>query len=235
VAALIPAFQAGGTVAGVVRGLAASAAQRNVSLPIWVVDDGSTDSTAWAAEQSGARVLRHQKNLGKGAALLTGFRALFGEGFDVAVTVDADGQHPADQAVMLACAPATADTLILGVRNLLRDGAPPSHRFSNAISNRFLSWFSGHRLIDTQCGLRRYPLRQTLALTIKSPGYALEAEIILRALGAGWQLEQVPVNVVYAGGAARASHFHVVRDPAKIVFRVLGTWLDVSIARRAGK
>ena len=109
---------------------------------------------------------------------------------------------------------------------MVRDGAPKNSQFSNSISNFFLSRFAGMRLADTQCGLRRYPLPQTLSLRPASPGYAFEAEVILRAARAGWVIEQVPVRVIYPPVNQRVSHFHVVRDPTRIVFRVLKTWFE---------
>ena len=209
-----------------IRGILDQANSQGTTVPVWVVDDGSTDDTAKVAELAGARVIRHATNRGKGAALVSGFRALVQEGFEATVSLDADGQHPAEEALRLACLPSPAETLVLGVRNLVRDGAPRSSQFSNSISNRFLSLFSGQSLRDTQCGLRRYPLPQILELAPRSPGYAFEAEIILRAARAGLRIDQVPIRVWYPPAAARISHFHSVKDPTRIVFRVLSTWLD---------
>lgn len=225
-AVLIPAYQAEATVANVVRGIHEAAERAQTRLPVWVVDDGSTDATETVAKRAAACTLRHASNRGKGAALLTGFRALVEEGFDAAVTVDADGQHPAEEALRLACHPSPSTALVLGIRDLCRDGAPKSSQFSNSISNRFLSWFTGQDLRDTQCGLRRYPLSETLKLNLESPGYAFEAEVILRAARARCEIVQVPVRVFYPAPSERVTHFHNVRDPARIVFRVLRTWLD---------
>jgi glycosyltransferase involved in cell wall biosynthesis len=226
VAALIPAFQAQNSVPDVIRAIQAEANNHGTTLPILLVDDGSTDDTAKVAQDAGAKVIRHVTNRGKGAALLTGLRALALKGFEAAVTVDADGQHPAEEALRLAYLPTPAETLVLGVRDLVRDGAPRSSQFSNSISNRFLSLFSGRSLGDTQCGLRRYPLPQVLDLATRSPGYAFEAEVILRAARAGLKIVQIPVRVWYPPASARVSHFHSVKDPTRIVFRVLGTWLE---------
>ena len=85
---LIPALDAAETVGTVVRELRDELGD---ALPIFVIDDGSRDATAQVAEAAGARVLQHLKNLGKGAAIRTGLRAAREAGFDVAVTVDADG------------------------------------------------------------------------------------------------------------------------------------------------
>lgn len=188
---------------------------------VWVVDDGSSDGTADVARAAGATVLRHPENRGKGAALVTGLTRASECGLDVIVSVDADGQHPADEAAALLCDPAPLDALVLGVRDLASAGAPRANQRSNAISNFFLTRFSGRALHDTQCGLRRYPVRPTLELGASAPGYAFEAEVVLRAARAGWAIAQRPVRVLYPSD--RVSHFHVVRDPAKIVGRVVWT------------
>ena len=84
--ALIPGYQEGPRIATVVEGARAS-------LPVVVVDDGSTDDTAARAEAAGAIVLRQIPNAGKGAALRTGFRYALEQRAEAVVTLDADGQH----------------------------------------------------------------------------------------------------------------------------------------------
>ena len=190
---------------------------------VFVVDDGSRDGTASAAREAGARVVVLPRNRGKGAALRAGMAAAAAAGFDVAVTLDADGQHPASEAVGLLDADADSAAMVLGVRDLVRDGAPRASQISNRISNFFLSLFSRRALADTQCGLRRYPLPLALTLGGRDDGYAFEAEIILRAIAAGVRLVQVPVRVIYPPAAERVTHFDSVRDPARIVVRVVKT------------
>jgi glycosyltransferase involved in cell wall biosynthesis len=232
VLALVPAFQAersvGAVVSGLLRELSWSDEPRVV-----VVDDGSTDGTAEAAERAGATVLRHAENQGKGAALRTGFSFARERGFDAAVTVDADGQHPPDEAARVALHPAPRTALVLGVRDLRRDGAPLANRFSNGFSNVFLSWFGGIPLRDTQCGLRRYPVSETLELGVRANGYAFEAEALLTAARLGWRIDELPVRVVYPPEDERVSHFHALRDPARIVVRVLAATARVRKGQRS--
>lgn len=223
VAAIVPAFDAARSVGDVVRGLRAVPPWSTAPESVIVVDDGSTDATSDVAGLAGAIVLRHGHNRGKGAALRTGFRKALELGAALAVTVDADGQHLPEEAAKLARFDAGRDALVLGVRDLVRDGAPKANRFSNGISNFFLSHFTGLELHDTQCGLRRYPLARTLALGGKDDGYAFEAECVLRAARAGVPIVEVPVRVHYPPENERVTHFHVVRDPARIVFRVVST------------
>jgi glycosyltransferase involved in cell wall biosynthesis len=221
--AIVPALNAAATVGAVVEGLIAESIS-----PVLVVDDGSTDATGSIARAHGAVVVRHAQNRGKGAALRTGLWEARRRGFDVAVTVDADGQHPAKSARIVLDASAEPRALVLGVRELVRDHAPRSNRFGNGVSNFFLSRFAGRPLRDTQCGLRRYPVAEALALGAFARRFAFEGEIILRALAAGLPLVEVPVSVFYPPGPA-LSHFRRVVDPARIVGTVVYTVLDLRL------
>jgi len=190
-----------------------------------VVDDGSTDGSGSIARELGVEVVSHPRNCGKGSALRTGFSWLAERGFPAVVTVDADGQHRAEDALMLAQHSAPQTAIVLGVRDLVRDGAPKPSRFSNRFSNLWVSLFSGQRLSDTQCGLRRYPLPLTLALGAAGRGYDFESEVLVRAARRDVPIVEVPVRVIYPPRAERVSHFHVVRDPARIVVRLVHTAL----------
>jgi len=218
--AVIPAYDAERDVADVVR---ETAAIWPVKRAVIVVDDGSHDRTAELARAAGAIVLRHPENRGKGAALRTGMAHALRAGFDVAVTLDADGQHPPSEAARLLSAEPDPDALVLGVRDLLGAGAPRANQISNGISNYFLSLFAGRPLADTQCGLRRYPLRRTLELDVRDHGYAFEAEVILRAVAGRVRIAEVPIRVIYPPENQRLTHFHSARDPARIIVRVLRT------------
>jgi glycosyltransferase involved in cell wall biosynthesis len=226
---IIPAFQAALMVRAVIDDVAtALRCERRV---IIVVDDGSTDDTAQVAQDAGAHVVRCPRNGGKGLALVRGLEEARSLGFQVALTVDADGQHPARSAAELLRASDDPTALVLGIRDLEREGAPGKNQFSNGVSNFFLSLFAGQPLRDTQCGLRRYPVAQTLALGAHAKGYAFEAEIILRALARGTPLVQHPVRVVYPPEAERVTHFDSVRDPIRIIAAVVRTLYDLRRTR----
>src|SRR5262249_14779373 len=111
--------------------------------------------------------------------------------------------------------------------------APVANQISNRISNFFLSLFSGRRLADTQCGLRRYPLAVTLELGARHDGYAFEADVILRAIAADIRLVEAPIVAIYPPERERVSHFDSVRDPARIVACVVGTLIETRMLRRS--
>lgn len=217
VAAIIPAFDSAATIAAVVTETLRAFAGIGT---VYVVDDGSRDGTGEIARAAGAIVVTHEQNRGKGAALRTGFERAYADGHLAAVTLDADGQHPPADAKRLAAVP-KLDALVLGIRDLKGAGAPRPNRISNAISNGFLSLFSRKLLADTQCGLRRYPLPRALEIGGRDAGYAFEAEVILLAIAAKVPLVEVPITALYP--ADRTTHFDSVRDPMRVIRRVLTT------------
>ncbi len=227
---IVPAYQARRTIEGVLGALLAALPEASPA-DLIVVDDGSSDGTSDAARALGVTVVVHPKNRGKGAALLRGLGEAAARGYAVALTVDADGQHPAASAREVLFASGDARALVLGVRNLSGAGAPRANQISNGISNFFLSAFAGRPLRDTQCGLRRYPVKETLLLGNQARGYAFEAEVLLRANAAGVPIVQKDVPVHYPPEDERVTHFHSVRDPARIIATVLWTTLHLSRTR----
>jgi glycosyltransferase involved in cell wall biosynthesis len=226
---IIPAYEAertlGAVLEDVMRVLGASRDD------VLVVDDGSHDETHLVASRAGVRLVRCASNGGKGGALVRGLEEALRLGFEGALTVDADGQHPARAAALVLGASTDPRALVLGVRDLARDGAPKKNRFSNGVSNLFLSLFSGRRLRDTQCGLRRYPIAETLALGTRGRGYDFEAEIILRAIARGIPIVECPVEVIYPPAGERVTHFDSVRDPMRIVRTVVRTLVDLRVTQ----
>ena len=215
--AIVPALDAGKTIADVVTG-----ALPHVAMVI-VVDDGSTDGTAGLAFSVGATITAHEKNRGKGAALKTGLALAQDLGFRVAVTLDADGQHPPSEIPKLLSASDDDGALVLGVRDLAAAGAPLANRRSNAFANGFISLVTLRRIGDTQCGLRRYPVARTLALAVQDDRFGFETEVILRVNRAKIPIVQTPIDVRYP--TDRTTHFDARRDPWRIVGRVLRTLL----------
>src|SRR5690606_3101338 len=117
--------------------------------------------------------------------------------------------------------------------NLREAGAPRKNRFSNAFSNWWMSLFARRHLRDTQCGLRRYPLPETLELGALGTGFEFESEVILRAVRHGIPVVEVPARVVYPPERERTTHFDSVRDPARIVYRLLHTAFTTSFRARS--
>ena len=120
---VVPAYQAAQSITKVVTELCEVATKlaQTTTPSVLVVDDGSTDETGKRAAEAGALVVLHPQNRGKGRALVTGFERALALGAEAVVSVDADGQHPASEALLLAEHEAPREALVLGVRDLLRE------------------------------------------------------------------------------------------------------------------
>lgn len=203
-AIVIPVYNHELTVAAVVRKAVA------LGFPVWVVDDGSTDSTfEQVTAIEGVHVLRHAVNRGKGAAITTGMEAVT-KTADWAITLDADGQHrPKDAKNLIDAIPAGQRPIVIGCRQGMQNArAPWTSRFGRKFSNFWVRASGGPRVIDSQSGFRIYPVPECLNLKVKSRRFQYEIEILVKAYWHQWAVVEAPVSVSYHPGTPRVSHFH---------------------------
>ena len=217
-AVVIPAFQAAATIGDVVARTLAALPEAQVI----VVDDGSTDGTGEEGRGKGASVLTHPRNRGKGVALLTGIARACADGADLIVTLDADGQHPSEEAPRLLrpITDARAD-LVLGARRRGQQ-MPVSRRFTNWLSARLASRIGGQRVSDAQTGFRAFTREVAERVRPAGDRYEYEANFLLDALRAGYRVASVDVPTIYGP----RSHFRSWAD----------TWrMACAFARHAGR
>lgn len=214
---------------------------------IIVVDDGSEDGTAellrdYIRDTDKERqmhiggdydseirtpeitVVRHEKNMGKGCALLSGFKYAESSGFSHVLTIDSDGQHyPEDIPVLVAAANEHPDDIIVGRRDLKADGMPAGNTFANKFSNFWFQLQTAHKLEDTQTGFRIYPLSQLRWKSLITSRYEAELELMVFAAWHGTDFVSCPVRVYYPPAELRVTHFRPYADFARIT--VLNTVL----------
>lgn len=223
VCAVIPTYQNAKTLLKVVADV------HRVVDTVFVVDDGSNDGTAALLDKATGnerpeKVLTHPKNCGKGAALKTGLTYARQQGFRYAVTVDADGQHRADDIpTLLKAVEEEPDALAIGSRGLQHENMPAKSTFANRFSNFWFALQTLQRLPDTQSGLRVYPLRCLHGLRWMSARYEAELTLLVFSAWAGVKLLPVPVSVYYPPRDQRVTHFRPGRDFTRI--SVLNTLL----------
>jgi glycosyltransferase involved in cell wall biosynthesis len=189
------------------------------ALPVIVVNDGSSDSTAgmlsaWQSRSPSAHtVLSHPSNRGKAAALRTGFKHALAAGFTHAVTIDTDGQlAPEDITGLLLLAQHSPDALVIGQRDATAADYPMRSRWGRRFSNLMVYLETGACVPDSQCGLRVYPLVMVDSIPCRSEFYGFETEIITRAVWAGVPMTGGPVSCRYLPGDEHVSHFKPWRD-----------------------
>jgi glycosyltransferase involved in cell wall biosynthesis len=216
-AVLIPAYNAQRTVAPVI-------AQARLELePVVVIDDGSVDSTGEVARAVGATVLRHERNRGKGGALKTGFAWALENGFDGVITLDADGQHlPTQIPRFIEAREESGADLIIGGRSHLFGQMLPRRRMANRFSAWTISIAAGKRVTDSQSGFRFYSARMLRALKLRTDGFDMESEVIVRAGRRGFSIVTIPIELGFVDGLS-TSHYKPLKDTLRIAWTVTRT------------
>ena len=214
VVALIPALNEAATIAEVV-----SEIRPHVSAVV-VVSDGSTDATVERARAAGATVLVHTEKLGKGRAVRTGLdHVLQSTHVDYVLILDGDRQHLPSEAPRLLAAAATTDVdLVVGERQFERESMPASRYYANVVGSRALSAFMGSTLRDTQCGYRLFRTSMLRRLALRSTGYDIETEMLVKVGRLGGRIVSVPVTAVYNGGPSK---LRPIRDTTRTCFRAV--------------
>jgi glycosyltransferase involved in cell wall biosynthesis len=207
---VMPAFNEGDSIGRVVAELRAAAPWHEVL----VVDDGSTDGTGQAAEDAGARVIRHPYNKGNGASVKTAIRAAGGEWI---LIVDADGQHAPADAVRIA-EPLGDYDLVIGARHPLTQ-ATTGRRLGNAILNWLASYLTERPIPDLTSGFRAARRDYLLEFIHLLPnGFSTPTTTTLAFIKAGY-------NVTFAPIAARSrvgtSKIRLASDGAKFLLILL--------------
>jgi glycosyltransferase involved in cell wall biosynthesis len=205
---VIPVYNHASTVAQVIRRTQA------MGFPVFVVNDGSTDDTSGEIKDiTGIRIISHKRNMGKGAALMSGFAAAAVEA-DWAITIDADGQHyPEDAPNLIAAIPQGARAIIVGTREgMVGKHIPWTSRFGRKFSNFWVRLSGGPVLSDSQSGMRIYPLPEAIVLPTRAQRFQFEVEILVQAKRKGLPVLETPVRVVYSPDGSRISHFRPFVD-----------------------
>lgn len=190
---VIPAFNEGRTVGEVVR----SALQ--VADRVLVVDDGSTDRTSEAALASGALVVRHAVNRGLGGALGTGIAGALRLGAEAIATMDADGQHRAEDVKRAFDRLAEGDVdFVIGSRMIERKGNMPAVRRTAQFLGNALTYLLFRRWVtDSQSGLRAMSRAAAERIEIRSSRMEVSSEFVKEIVDKDLRLAEVPIEAVY--------------------------------------
>ena len=197
---IIPVFNEAATIGRVLKVVL----DRSEVNELVAVDDGSSDGT-WeelqriaAAHPERVRVLRHERNMGKGAALNTGFAAAMG---DIVLVQDADLEYdPGDYPRLLEPVLRGAADAVFGSRFI----GGSSHRvlyFWHSLGNRFLTLLSNMvtdlNLTDMECGYKVFSRDLLQKITIEEPRFGFEPEIVAKVARSGARIYEV--SVAYYG------------------------------------
>jgi len=183
-----------------------------------VVDDGSDDSDVKELLTGlDIALLSHEKNLGKGKAILTASRYVEDNGGVYMLTIDADGQHFAeDIKKFLPLMESGNLSLIIGSRNFNTDNVPESSKFGRKFANFWLRVEAGVDVDDCQSGFRAYPVEYLNKLNFTKSHYDFEAEALAKFSWAGVEIKSVDIEVKYPPRDERVSHFRPYVDNIRL-------------------
>ncbi|RLI23522.1 glycosyltransferase family 2 protein [Candidatus Bathyarchaeota archaeon] len=187
-----------------------------------VCDDGSTDLTSEIAKTMGAEVIRHERNLGYGAALASLFREARNMNVDVMVTLDADGQHDPDDIPKLVkpILDGEAD-IVIGSRFLTKDDSaniPAYRRLGIKAITKMTRMFAYTKITDAQSGFRAYGRKAIAVIQPSEYGMGASTEILQKASRHGLKVKELPIKTVYD---ERSSTHNPVRHGIEVISSII--------------
>jgi glycosyltransferase involved in cell wall biosynthesis len=192
ITAILPAYNEQVSIGSIIIGT-----KKRVDRVI-VVDDGSTDKTKEIAEIAGAEVIKHPQNMGKGAALETGFNALAET--DVVVTIDADGQHNPSEIPKLVAPIVNGEADLVNGSRYINGGeknTPKYRRVGQSVLDIATNINGRTNITDSQSGFRAFAAHIVPVFRFRQKGFGIESEMITEASKAGLRIEEVEISVRY--------------------------------------
>lgn len=188
-----------------------------LGLDVLVIDDGSTDGTSRSAREAGALVVAHAENLGKGAALRTGFGYALEHGYDAVITMDGDGQHdPASIPSFIETFERTGADIVVGSRMHDVGEMPGLRVWTNRTTSRVVSLLARTPIPDSQSGFRMIGsgLLRSLVGDLVTSRYDMESEMLIRAGRRGFKVGSTPIRSIYTD---EVSHINPVVDTIRFL------------------
>jgi glycosyltransferase involved in cell wall biosynthesis len=203
---LIPAYNAQETLGGVLKKIEPFKADTII------VDDGSSDQTERVASENGVLLLKHPINLGKGAALRTGFRYILQRDYQIVVTLDADGQHsPSEIPSLLKIFQSVKPDILIASRAAEFGRMTFLRRFWNRLGVKAVARLCHSDITDSQSGFRLIRKEVLKEINLSTSRFETELELLIKACKKGFSVLSVPI-ITHKVDGTDSSHFRPVAD-----------------------
>lgn len=195
---IIPAYNEATVIHDVVKNAIKHAKKSPFTIDVVVVNDGSSDATSLLAKKAGAIVINHILNSGAGGATATGLSYAEQNSYDIAATMDADGQHAIEDVIegvtKLIHEPID---LLIGSRLINSEGMSKTKVLGNKGLSLITYFLFGINSTDSQSGLRIYSRKALEQLRWKTSGYEFCSEMLWRAKQLGLAIDEYPIQAIY--------------------------------------
>jgi len=189
---VVPSYNEARTIGKIIREVKA------LGLDIYVVDDGSSDDTAAIAVGERAVVIKHEENMGKGAAIRSGFKRALENNFDAVIIIDGDYQHETSSiADFINTMDTSGADVLIGNRMHDTENMPYVRLQTNRFMSCLISKMCGQYVPDTQCGFRMIKRKVFENVKLESSNFEIESELIIKASRLGFKIGSVPIKTVY--------------------------------------
>jgi len=203
---LIPAYNAQETLGSVLKKI------EPLKIDTLVVNDGSLDETKRVASENGVQILEHPLNLGKGAALQTGFKYNLQKDYQVVITLDADGQHdPSEIPSLLKIYQSVKPDILVASRAAEFGRMTFLRRFWNRLGVKAVARLCHSDITDSQSGFRLIRAKVLKEVSLSTSRFETELELLIKACKKGFSVLSVPINTQKVDGTG-SSHFRPVVD-----------------------
>jgi len=203
---LIPAYNARETLGFVLK------KTKPLKMDTIVVNDGSSDGTGKVASENGAQLLEHPVNLGKGAALQTGFQYVLQKGYQIVITLDADGQHdPSEIPSLLKIFQSVKPDILIGSRAAGFSKMTFLRRFWNRLGVKAVARLCHSDITDSQSGFRVIRTDVLKQIDLSTSRFEAELELLIKACKKGFSVVSIPIAPAKIDGTG-SSHFRPVVD-----------------------
>jgi len=188
-----------------------------------VCDDGSSDQTSKYAKEAGAHVIKHQKNLGKGAAMKSLFQHAKELDADVVVTMDGDGQFlPEEIPKLIEPVLEKNSDVVIGYRFDDKTEMPSYRKFGNKMLDKITNLASELPFRDSQSGFRAYSKKAINSIKFIDDGFGADSEILVDASKKGLKISECKVTVIYDTGEETST-----KNPVSHTSDVLGSLIEL--------
>jgi glycosyltransferase involved in cell wall biosynthesis len=192
-----------------------------------VCDDGSFDNTSLKATESGAHVIKHKKNLGKGAALQSLFQYAKDSDTDLMITIDGDGQFlPEEIPKLIDPIRNNNFDIVIGNRFDSETDMPSYRKIGNKFFDKMTNLSIDLPVNDTQSGFRAYSKNAINAINFSTNGFGADSEILINAAKKGLKITEEKITVIYNTGGKTST-----KNPISHGGDVLGSLIELIALR----